>query len=56
MGLTKLLIAPNEADPESTNCGQTARLSLVCPEETELDVLLQKLSDIIESERGILIP
>jgi hypothetical protein len=55
MGLEKLQVAtPTEADTALTNHSQTPRLSLVRPEQTELD--LQELADIIESEDGILTP
>jgi hypothetical protein len=59
MGLTKLqefIITSNEADPALTDDSQNVGLSLVPQEQTDLDVLLQKLADIIESERGNLIP
>ena len=57
MGLEKLqesIATPTEADTALTNHSQTPRLSLVRPEQTDLD--LQELADIIESEGGILIP
>jgi len=54
MGLEKLqesIATPSEADSVLTNHSQTPRLSLVRPEQTDLD--LQELADIIESEGGI---
>ena len=57
MGLEKLqesIATPSEAHTVLTNHSQTPRLSLVRPEQTDLD--LQELADIIESEGGILIP
>jgi len=57
MGLEKLqesIATPSEAHTVLTNHSQTPRLSLVRPEQTELD--LQELADIIESENGILTP
>jgi hypothetical protein len=59
MGLEKLqefITTPSEADTALINSSQTPQLSLVRPEQSELDVLLQELADIIESEVGILIP
>jgi hypothetical protein len=57
MGLEKLqesIATPTETYTALTNHTQTPRLSLVRPEQTELD--LQELADIIESEGGFLIP
>jgi len=57
MGLEKLqesISTPTETDTALTNHTQTPRLSVVRPEQTELD--LQELADIIESEGGMLTP
>ncbi len=57
MGLEKLqesIATPTETDTALTNHTQTPRLSVVRPEQTELD--LQELADIIESEGGMLTP
>jgi hypothetical protein len=57
IGLEKLqesIATPTEADTALTNHSQTPRLSLIRPEQTELD--LQELANIIQSEDGILTP
>jgi hypothetical protein len=46
----------SEGETALTNRSQTPQLSLVRPEQTDLDVLLEELADIIESEGGLLIP
>ena len=42
-------LVPNETGPRP-------RLSLVHPDEIDLDVALQELAEIIEAEDGILVP
>ena len=59
MGLEKLqevIGTRSETDMALTNPSQIPRLSLVHPKQTDEEVLLQELADIIESEDGILIP
>lgn len=46
----------SEAETALTNRSQTPQLSLVPPKQTDLDMFLEELADIIESEGGLLIP
>jgi hypothetical protein len=44
------------ADPDSSNQSNTRPASLEADEKIELEVLLDELAEIIESEDGLLIP
>jgi hypothetical protein len=59
MGQEKLkeyISSKAEADPDLPDQSDTPRLSLVHPEQIDLEAALEKLADIIESEGGVLTP